>query len=134
MRATESGVILIIMYTIKVIRTFAGAHFLRGYQGKCEKLHGHNWKVEINAEKGKLDRTGIAIDFKFIKKELDAILDELDHTCLNDHPYFKKINPSAENIARFIYKKISGKVQKFARIKSVSVWESEDASAEYRED
>ncbi len=122
------------MYKIKIIRTFAGAHYLRGYQGKCENLHGHNWKVEAEILCRKLDKIGIAIDFKIIKKKLDSILTELDHTLLNKHSAFRKINPSAENIAKYIFRKLSEKISNNAKVKSVTVWESDNASAEYSED
>ncbi len=122
------------MYKIRVTRHFAGAHFLKGYHGKCENLHGHNWKVEAEFACDDLDKIGIALDFKIVKKELDRILDELDHTLLNNHPAFKRINPSAENIANYIFKRLTKQFQKRARVKSVTVWESENASAEYSED
>jgi 6-pyruvoyltetrahydropterin/6-carboxytetrahydropterin synthase len=122
------------MYKIAVTRTFAGAHYLKGYLGKCENLHGHNWKVVAVFSCEKLDEIGIAIDFKIATQALDSILNELDHTLLNNHSAFKKTNPSAENIAKYIFKKLSAKIQKKAKVKSVTVWESENHSAEYSED
>jgi len=122
------------MYTIRIARTFAGAHYLKGYHGKCETLHGHNWRVEAKFTCKKLDNIGISIDFKIAQSALASILDELDHTLLNNHHAFKRINPSAENIANYIFKKLSKKIQNPSRVKSVTVWESENASAEYSED
>lgn len=122
------------MYKITITKTFAGAHYLKGYHGKCEKLHGHNWKVEAAFSCKKLDKIGIGLDFKILKRALESVLNELDHTLLNKHSAFKKINPSAENIANYIFKKLSKKFQNRASVKSVRVWESENASAEYSED
>lgn len=122
------------MYKIRITRNFAGAHYLKGYHGKCENLHGHNWKVEAEFSCEKLDKIGISIDFKIVKRGLDRILNELDHTLLNDHPAFKKTNPSAENIANYIFKNLSKNFQRRIRVKSITVWESENASAEYSED
>ncbi|BAI80477.1 6-pyruvoyl-tetrahydropterin synthase [Deferribacter desulfuricans SSM1] len=119
------------MYRLRVIDHFASAHFLRDYEGKCENLHGHNWKVEVYLKGEKLDKTGMLVDFKNIKKELRKITDELDHIFLNEHPYFEKINPTSENIAKYIYDRLK---EKFCDLmSSVVVWESETAAAEYYE-
>jgi 6-pyruvoyltetrahydropterin/6-carboxytetrahydropterin synthase len=90
-------------FQIEVTDTFSAAHQLRGYKGKCEHLHGHNWKVTITLSAKKLDAAGLAIDFNEVKETLKGVLQELDHTFLNDHPYFQKSNPSSENIARYIH-------------------------------
>lgn len=122
------------MYEILIKSDFCGAHNLRGYQGKCEGLHGHNWKIEARFEGKTLDNIGMAIDFKILKSGLEDILDELDHKHLNELDVFKKENPSAENIARFIYeglKAFSGK--KDVAVKSVSVRESDTSCATYYE-
>ncbi|MBC8473840.1 MAG: 6-carboxytetrahydropterin synthase QueD [Candidatus Omnitrophica bacterium] len=122
------------MYEILIKSDFCGAHNLRGYQGKCEGLHGHNWKIEARFEGKTLDNIGMAIDFKILKSGLKDILDKLDHKHLNELDVFKKENPSAENIARFIYeglKAFFGK--KDVAVKSVSVWESDTSCATYYE-
>ncbi|OGX45931.1 MAG: 6-carboxytetrahydropterin synthase QueD [Omnitrophica WOR_2 bacterium RIFCSPLOWO2_12_FULL_51_8] len=116
------------MYSVKVEADFSSAHNLRGYKGKCEGLHGHNWKVEVAAGGAKLDRAGILVDFKLLKNKLDLVLEELDHQYLNHLPYFKKNNPTSENIARYVYDKIKGQGLK---VKSVTVWESENSAATY---
>lgn len=118
------------MYSLKVESYFSSAHNLRGYKGKCEELHGHNWKVEVTVAKRKLDKLGMVLDFKYLKKELDNILERLDHRYLNDLPYFKKVNPTSENIASYIYRNLKGII---AEIQSVTVWESDNSSACYRE-
>jgi len=118
------------MYSIKVELSFSSAHNLRGYKGKCESLHGHNWKVEAVVKSSTLDKCGMVMDFKVLKSALKEILEELDHKYLNDNPYFKKINPTSENIARFLYKRLKAKIKKLS---AVTVWESENASATYYE-
>jgi 6-pyruvoyltetrahydropterin/6-carboxytetrahydropterin synthase len=109
---------------------FSSAHFLREYRGKCEELHGHNWKVEIAAAKDSLDKAGMVLDFKQLKEKLNEVLEKLDHKHLNNIEYFKKVNPTSENIAKFIYDILKGQI---ACLKSVTVWESERSNATYEE-
>jgi len=118
------------MYTILVKDKFSSAHNLRNYNGKCENIHGHTFKVELYLEFEKLNNIGIAIDFKDVKKILKEELNLLDHLYINQISYFDKINPTAENIAEFLYKKI---VIKLPELKEVFVWESENARASYKE-
>ena len=112
-------------WTLKVRDKFSAAHYLKEYKGKCEKVHGHTFQVEVEIADRELDRMGIGFDFAEIKKALAAALP--DHTLLNEVFPF---NPSAENIARHLY----GELKKTYPVKSVTVWESEDASAAYSED
>ena len=116
------------MFTVRVNANFSAAHSLRGYRGKCDKLHGHNWTVEAAVAADTLDPQGMVVDFTVLKKRLHKVLEGLDHAYLNDLAYFKKVNPSSENIARFIYDRL--KVQ---GLHSVRVWETENSCAEYRE-
>ena len=118
------------MYSIKIESYFSSAHSLRGYKGKCEDLHGHNWKVEVTLESAKLDKIGLLLDFHELKNKLNAILEKLDHKYLNNLAYFKKVNPTSENIAKFIYVSLKPKVK---HLKSVTVWESHNSSASYYE-
>lgn len=118
------------MYGVKVEAGFSAAHNLRGYKGKCEDLHGHNWKVEITVEKSKLDKIGMVVDFRLLKQALNAFLEQFDHKYLNEIPYFKKINPTSENIAEYIFEGIKSSVP---GLKTVTVWESENSSACYYE-
>jgi len=111
-------------WILKVRDKFPAAHFLKGYEGKCEKVHGHTFQVEVQIEVRDLDKTGIGIDFTEIKKTLAGVLP--DHTLLNDVYDF---NPSAENLARHFY----GRLKEVYPVKEVTVWESEDASATYSE-
>ena len=122
------------MYEVLIKTDFSGAHNLRGYRGKCEKLHGHNWKVEARFEKDVLNDIGIASDFKILKSKLKLVLKKLDHAYLNKLAAFKKKNPSAENIARYIFEKLTSSIkEKRLSIKSVSIWESDTSCATYYE-
>jgi 6-pyruvoyltetrahydropterin/6-carboxytetrahydropterin synthase len=122
------------MYEILIKSDFSGAHNLRGYRGKCEQLHGHNWKVEVKFETHRLDDIGIAADFKILKLKLKTVLKKLDHTYLNKLATFKKSNPSAENIAKYIFERLQSSVtQKDLVVKSVSIWESDNSCATYYE-
>ncbi len=116
------------MYSIKVEANFSSAHNLRGYKGKCEELHGHNWKIELAITKNKLDKLGMVADFRLVKDRLNMVLEKLDHKYLNNIPYFKKVNPTSENIAKYIYDCLKRQVP---GVKSVTVWESENSSATY---
>lgn len=118
------------MYELSVKANFAASHFLRGYKGKCESLHGHTWKVEVVLKHTKLDKLGMVIDFKEIKQKLNDILERLDHAHLNDIAPFTKKNPTTENLAQYIFGELSGKCRPL-KVKQVTVWESDNASATY---
>ncbi|MCX5715503.1 MAG: 6-carboxytetrahydropterin synthase QueD [Candidatus Omnitrophica bacterium] len=122
------------MYKICAISDFSAAHMLRGYKGKCENMHGHNWKVEVFVSAKELDEIGMVIDFKEIKKALNAVLEELDHKNLNETAYFKKVNPTSENIAKYIYDRLfAQQLAADGRRLKVKVWESDTACAIYEE-
>jgi 6-pyruvoyltetrahydropterin/6-carboxytetrahydropterin synthase len=122
------------MFEVTVDMDFSAAHNLRGYRGKCESLHGHNWKVRVAVESKKLDQVGMVVDFKIIKEYLRDILDLLDHKYLNQTSYFKKINPTSENIARLIYLKMKERLKKDSlTVGFVTVWETDNSFATYRE-
>ena len=116
-------------YKLSVIKSFASAHCLREYKGKCENMHGHNWKVRAAFSGTKLDKTGMLFDFTDIKAHLDTIMTYLDHKFLNETPPFDKINPTAENIAAFIFEKLKEAETETAKVCEVEVWESETSSA-----
>jgi 6-pyruvoyltetrahydropterin/6-carboxytetrahydropterin synthase len=118
------------MYKLSVESHFDAAHSLRGYQGKCENIHGHRYKVMIRLSAGKLNDIGLAYDFTGLKKELNEVLARYDHQCLNEVAPFDKINPSAENIAKTVYEALEP-VLRGVQFESVTVWESPDAAAEY---
>ncbi|MCM8818688.1 MAG: 6-carboxytetrahydropterin synthase QueD [Candidatus Omnitrophica bacterium] len=122
------------MYEIKIRGDFSSAHMLKNYKGKCENLHGHNWKVEVIVIGETLDKIGLLIDFHILKSKLNIILKSLDHKNLNLIPFFAKKNPSSENIAFFIYKKMVQLVKNYpVKISKVTVWENENQSASYYE-
>ena len=119
------------LYALTVRTSFAAAHRLREYEGNCERLHGHNWQVEVTVESDSLDAGGIAIDFRAIKGALGELLAGFDHRYLNEVPPFDGINPSSENIARHLFEEMERKIPGPVRVARVTVWESEDARAEY---
>jgi 6-pyruvoyltetrahydropterin/6-carboxytetrahydropterin synthase len=123
------------VYRISVEQHFDAAHFLRGYQGKCEALHGHCFRVVIKITTSKVDDIGIAYDFVELKQHLCDILARFDHTCLNDVPPFDKINPSSENIASIIYNELKPKLADSPVFLScVEVWESLHSGVTYSSD
>lgn len=124
------------VYIVKVSSKFSAAHALRHYQGKCESLHGHNFFVEAEVQGNELDKdTGLLIDFTEIKKYLNSIMDNLDHSHLNEKQPFDSINPSSENIAGYIYKELEKSLQNHQVIvRSVSVSENDNSKAVYMEE
>ena len=122
------------MYRISVEQHYDAAHYLRGYKGKCEALHGHRFKVVARIETAVLDEIGLAYDFADLKKHLGEILTLLDHTCVNDVPPFDGINPSSENMARFIYDELVKKTAPPAAVAAVEVWESPHTWVTYTPD
>jgi 6-pyruvoyltetrahydropterin/6-carboxytetrahydropterin synthase len=118
-------------YSIKVQSYFSAAHRLRQYRGKCESLHGHNWKVEVSISSDKLGRAGMLIDFKKAKAMLEGILSALDHTQINKIAYFKKHNPTSELLAEYIFNKYNSKIKSPLKLEYVSVWETQNSCATY---
>jgi len=123
------------VYTISVEQHFDAAHYLRGYQGKCEALHGHRFCVVTRVEAAQLDDIGMAYDFTLLKQHLGEILGRFDHTCLNDVSPFDEINPSSENIAATIYQELRPKLAGTpVSIACIEVWESPQSGVSYRPD
>lgn len=122
------------MYRLTVKTGFAAAHNLINYQGDCENLHGHNWKIDVTVTARELDQAGLAIDFKVLKRETNAVLDQLDHKYVNQHPFFTSLSPSSENIARFLYHELATRLNDGnVTVEKIGVWESDNACAEYYE-
>ena len=119
------------IYTLTVRASFSAAHRLREYDGNCERLHGHNWQVEVSVASERLDDRGIALDFRAIKAAVNDLLSGLDHRYLNEVQPFDRLNPSSENLARYLFEEMERKVPAPARVARVTVWESEDARADY---
>ena len=120
------------MYEATVRRSFSAAHSLKEIGGKCEKLHGHNFVIEISVASSTLNREGLVIDFRTVKNWADQTLEELDHSCLNDVPVFHDKNPSAENIAHYIFRRMEEQAATAGiHVSRVTVWESENAKVTY---
>ncbi len=123
------------MYEISVEQDFDAAHFLRGYQGRCEALHGHTYKAVVKIRASGVDDIGLAYDFTELKRHLSNLLARFDHTCLNNVPPFDKINPSSENIATTIYQELKPRLARApVAISGVEVWESPRSRATYTPD
>ncbi|MBI5400045.1 6-carboxytetrahydropterin synthase QueD [Candidatus Saganbacteria bacterium] len=116
------------MYELNVEETFAAAHALRGYEGPCENVHGHTFKVQIQIKGEKLNKLGLLEDFKTIKSHLHQVIKKFDHADLNNLPEFKEQNPSSENIARVIFEQLKPTLPSLAH---VTIWESATTSASY---
>lgn len=120
------------MYRLMIKTSFAAAHNLINYQGDCENLHGHNWRVEVVVTAKELDKAGLGIDFKILKKQTNSLLDELDHKYLNDLPPFKNNSPSSENISRYLFERLTETLNnENITVEKINVWESENACASY---
>jgi len=123
------------MYELTVQLEFSAAHHLRDYPGKCSHLHGHNYRVEVTVAERQLDAHGMLIDFGRLKQICEQVIDEFDHSLLNEHPFFQQNNPTAENIARYLYTEIAERLNDSEMsLEAVRVWESATSSATYRED
>ena len=122
------------MFEVTVQQTFAAGHALRNYHGKCENVHGHNYRVEVMIQGEQLDSTGLLVDFVEVKRAMRDVIEYLDHRFINDLPPFTDVNPSAENIAKFFYDRMREGLQADVpvRIAEVKVWETDTSSAVYR--
>lgn len=121
------------MYELSIETQFAAAHQLRGYKGKCENMHGHNWRVQVSISSEKLNDIGIVIDFNDLKKVTNEVISALDHSYLNEVFPFTEINPSSENIAKWIFESLKKRLEDSVKVNSITVWESENSSATYYE-
>lgn len=119
------------MYEVRIETSFSSAHHLLNYKGKCENMHGHNWKVEVYARGNELDKSNILIDFKVLKKKTNELIEYLDHKDLNELPEFAKESPSSEFIAKYIYIELKKQFKEIAR---VNVWETATSRASYWEE
>jgi 6-pyruvoyltetrahydropterin/6-carboxytetrahydropterin synthase len=122
------------MFEVSVEETFAAGHALRNYKGKCENVHGHNYRVQLTFSGPELDSIGLLVDFVAVKKLMQTVVDRLDHQYLNDLAPFNVLNPSAENIAKYFYDQISGGLGQNipVRLGQVRIWETDTSSATYR--
>nr|VFK40603.1 MAG: 6-pyruvoyltetrahydropterin/6-carboxytetrahydropterin synthase [Candidatus Kentron sp. SD]VFK45677.1 MAG: 6-pyruvoyltetrahydropterin/6-carboxytetrahydropterin synthase [Candidatus Kentron sp. SD]VFK79068.1 MAG: 6-pyruvoyltetrahydropterin/6-carboxytetrahydropterin synthase [Candidatus Kentron sp. SD] len=123
------------LYILKITTDFSAAHSLRDYPTDCRRMHGHNWKVEVEATATSLDEFGMGIDFQVIKEAAQSMMRQLDHRYLNEIPPFDKMNPTAENIARHLFQGISRTLNnKQVQISAVTLWETDRACVRYQED
>ena len=122
------------MFEVSVERTFAAGHALRNYRGKCENVHGHNYRVQVTVQGEQLDAAGLLVDFLELKRLTDQVIEYFDHRFINDLSPFNVLNPSAENIAKYFYDRVSAGLAKEVptRISEVKIWETDTSSAVYR--
>ncbi len=123
------------MFQVSVEETFSSGHALRGYRGKCENVHGHNYRVRVTLEGPQLDAIGLLVDFTHLKRVVRGVMGTLDHQFMNDLEPFKTVNPSAENVAKYFYEQVSSQLTELppgARITDVIIWETDTSRAQYR--
>jgi 6-pyruvoyltetrahydropterin/6-carboxytetrahydropterin synthase len=125
------------MYEVTVEDSFAAGHYLRNYRGKCENPHGHNYKVRVTLRGSELDKAGLLVDFKDLKEVMKQVIERLDHQMLNEIEPFIKLNPSAENIARYFFDQTNARLKSVTNgrvdVKDVTVWETDTTTARYSE-
>jgi 6-pyruvoyltetrahydropterin/6-carboxytetrahydropterin synthase len=119
-------------YELTVRSEFSAAHHLRHYKGKCERLHGHNWTIDLHLEGDRLNDEGMLLDFTEGKRILGEVLEPFDHAYLNEVPPFDRLNPSSENLARVVAEAVAARLPAGVRVAGVTTWESERCSATYR--
>src|SRR6202795_1851890 len=123
------------MFEVSVEETFSAGHALRGYRGKCENVHGHNYRVRVTLEGPKLDNIGLLVDFTELKRVVREIMGRLDHQFINDLEPFKTVNPSAENLAKYFYDEVTRLLRGLppgAHVTDVILWETDTSRAQYR--
>ncbi|MBZ5575325.1 MAG: 6-carboxytetrahydropterin synthase QueD [Acidobacteriia bacterium] len=122
------------MFEVTIEQTFAAGHALRNYHGKCENVHGHNYRCQVTMEGEQLDHVGLLVDFVALKKAVQVVIDRLDHQWLNDFPPFDVLNPSAENMAKYIYDEVNKGIDAGpgVHLESVRLWETDTSVATYR--
>jgi 6-pyruvoyltetrahydropterin/6-carboxytetrahydropterin synthase len=121
------------MFEISVEYTFAAGHALRNYKGKCEHVHGHNYKVQVTLAGDKLNAAGLLMDFVELRAQIKGLVGKLDHRFLNDIPPFDQLNPSAENLAKYICDGIEPQARNQGlKVHGVTIWETDTTSATYR--
>lgn len=122
------------MFQVSVEETFSAGHALRGYKGKCENVHGHNYRVQITLEGPQLDDIGLLVDFTRVKQVMREVIKRLDHQFINDLEPFTTVNPSAENMAKYFFEEVSNQLKDLppgVLVKDVVIWETDTAYAKY---
>ena len=122
-------------YSIKIITDFSAAHLIRDYDGVCNRLHGHNWKIEVIVKASVLDDIGMGMDFKDVKAAANELIDKLDHRNLNEIPPFDTVNPTAENLAAYFYQELSREINtQRVKVDAITIWETERCCVTYSEE
>jgi 6-pyruvoyltetrahydropterin/6-carboxytetrahydropterin synthase len=125
------------MFEVTVEDSFAAGHYLRNYKGKCEKPHGHNYKIRVTLAGKELDNAGLLLDFKDLRESMRHVIDRLDHQMINELEPFIELNPSAENLAKYFYDETNGRLRKLTNgrvhVKDVTVFETDSTTAKYSE-
>jgi 6-pyruvoyltetrahydropterin/6-carboxytetrahydropterin synthase len=125
------------MFEVTVEDSFAAGHYLRNYKGKCEKPHGHNYKIRVTLAGQELDKAGLLLDFKDLREVMRHVIERLDHQMINEVEPFIELNPSAENLAKYFYDETNGRLRKVTdnrvRVKDVTVFETDNTTAKYSE-
>lgn len=121
------------MYTLSVDKMISSAHKLNNYDGPCARVHGHNWKIQMVIQSKDIDNRGIAIDFNELDEKLWEVIGPFDHQLINSIPPFDKINPTAENLVKYIFEKLKNKFSGQFKLKKVSVWETDASMVSYEE-
>ncbi len=120
------------MYTLELTETFSAAHALRDYPGVCARMHGHNWRLTVVPSTETKDPAGITVDYADLKKLMDEVIREFDHDCLNEHPHFRSVNPTSENLAEYIYEKFEKRLPPSVRLDNVRISETDNFAVTYR--
>ncbi len=121
------------MFLLSVELNISAAHYLRDFEGACQRLHGHNWKIRVEVKGEKLDSAGMAMDFKDLKNLSEGVIMKFDHQSLNEVPPFDRLNPTAENIARYFYGEIAKQLPENITMSKISIWETEKYRLDYCE-
>lgn len=121
------------MYIASIRTTFSAAHRIEGYEGNCAQPHGHNYRVEVHVAAQGVNETGLSVDFRKLKQMAHAVVAQLDHRMLNDLPFFAEHNPTAENIARYLFDELKGKLPDHLSLHCVRIWETDDYMVEYHD-
>src|SRR5436309_10794426 len=125
------------MFEVTVEDSFAAGHYLRNYKGKCEKPHGHNYKIRVTLAGKELDKAGLLLDFKDLREVMRHVIDRLDHQMINEVEPFIELNPSAENLAKYFYDEDNGRLKSVTggrvQVKDVSIFETDNTTSKYSE-
>jgi 6-pyruvoyltetrahydropterin/6-carboxytetrahydropterin synthase len=119
------------MYHLSIESRFSAAHAINGYKGECKQLHGHDWKIQIEVAADRLNEIGMAIDFHQLQDITQDILKQFDHQYINELPQFKDLNPTAENLAKYIYEQVEMKLPDGVQMDQISIWEGEKYCVRY---